>query len=98
MAETPRSTVLRLLAREGYSGSYGTLLVMAVLIGADPDGLTPETDAERFEWWGHLQGLRAALVCLAMYEANLSPLQAAVAVQRHIEDGARIMSDSGGSK
>jgi hypothetical protein len=71
---------------------------MAVQVGADPDGLRPETDAERFEWRGHLQGLRAALTCLAMYEAGLGPAEAAAAVQRHIEDGARLMSGSGGSR
>jgi len=98
MAETPKSTVLRLLSKEGFSESYGALLVMAVLVGADPDGLQPETDAERHEWRGHLQGLRAALACLAMYEAKLAPDMAAAAVQKHIEDAAQVMRGCGGSR
>jgi len=90
MAETAKSAVLRLLAQEGYSGSYGTLLVLALQVGADPDGLTPESDAELFEWRGHLRGLRAALTCVAMYEAKLGPAEAVVVVQRHLEAGAEL--------
>ncbi|ACU75717.1 hypothetical protein Caci_6879 [Catenulispora acidiphila DSM 44928] len=98
MTDTPKRTVLRLLSKEGFSESYGILLVMSVLVGTDPDSLRPETDAERHEWRGHLQGLRAALSCLAMHEAKLAPDAAAAAVQKHIEDAAQVMRGSGGSR
>jgi hypothetical protein len=98
MAETPKSTVLRLLSKDGFSESYGALLFMAVLVGTDADALRPETDAERHEWRGHLQGLRAALACLAMHEVKLAPEAAAAAVQKHIEDAFQVVRGSGGSR
>ncbi|MBS2545502.1 hypothetical protein KGQ19_01330 [Catenulispora sp. NL8] len=98
MAETPKDSVLLSLAKEGYSGSYGVLLLVAVLMGTNPDELRPESDAERDEWSGHLQGLRSALTCVAIHEAKLEPGDAAAVVQRHIEDAAQVMGRSRGSR
>ena len=88
MTDTAKSVLLSRLADEGFSGSYGALLFMTVLIGTDAETLEPESDEERHEWRGHLYGLRSALVCVAMHEAGIGPEAAAGIVQRHIEDAA----------
>lgn len=91
MTDTAKSVVLRALADEGFSGSYGALLVMTVLVGTDAETLEPENDEERHEWRGHLHGLRSALVCVAMNEAELGPEEAALVVQGHIAYAARVL-------
>ncbi|MFL6110904.1 MAG: hypothetical protein ACJ786_06080 [Catenulispora sp.] len=88
MTDTAKSVILSRLADEGFSGSYGALLFMTVLVGTDAETLEPESEEERHEWRGHLYGLRSALVCVVMHEAGVGPEDAAGIVRRQLEEAA----------
>ncbi|WP_194891961.1 hypothetical protein [Catenulispora pinisilvae] len=90
MVQRVKAATLNRVTEEGYTDGYGALVHLAAVIGTDPEGLSPKSDEERFAWGGHLKGLRAALLCLAMHERGIAPEPAALVVSRHIEDA---MSD-----
>ena len=85
MAESGKAATLGRVLEEGYTDSYGTLLHLTAVMGSDPKGLR-STNEELIEWRGHFNGLKAALLCLAMHEQQIAPKEAALAVSRHIED------------
>lgn len=95
MAEGVKETVLARAADQGFSSSYGALLYLAVLIGTDPEQLDPKGDEERFEWRGHIKGLQAALLCIAMHEHGLDPDLAGMVVMTHVEEAMATISRSG---
>lgn len=86
MAESRKAATLGRVLEEGHTESYGTLLHLTAVMGAEPKALHPTNDEERIEWHGHFNGLKAALLCLAMHERQITPKEAALAVCRHIED------------
>lgn len=86
MAESAKDKILKRVTEEGHTDSYGTLLYLAAVMGFDALAIGPETTLELTTWSGHFEGLRASLLCLAMYERQLAPESAAEAVDRHILD------------
>jgi hypothetical protein len=87
-AGAAKSALLRRLEGDGFSEGYGSLLFLATLLGTDAEDLRPKNDEERFEWRGHLRGLRAALACLAIHDASLTPGEAAAVVEEHLAEAA----------
>lgn len=85
MAESGKAATLGRVLEEGYTESYGTLLHLTAVMGS-AKALHATTNEERIEWRGHFNGLKAALLCLAMHERQITPKEAALAVCRHIED------------
>lgn len=86
MAQSGRTATLHRVMEEGYTDSYGALLYLTAVMGSDADALAPASAGEENEWRGHLKGLRAALLCLAMHERRAEPEEVALVVGRHIED------------
>lgn len=84
MADGRKTTILKRVMEEGYTDSYGTLLHLTAVMGSDPKALEPNSDEELAEWRGHLNGLRAALLAVAMHEHKLKPRAAALVVERHL--------------
>lgn len=95
MAEGVKAAVLKRLADQGFTSSYGSLLFLAVLVGTDPDQLAPENDEERFEWRGHIKGLQSALHCVVMHERQLEPELAGMVVMTHVEEAATLIAQHG---
>ena len=82
-ASTKRSlkeVIRQVAAEQGHTGSYAALLYLMALTSVGPDLPAPKSAEERANWQGHRNGLRSALVCLAMHERQLSPKEAAVVV------------------
>lgn len=96
MAENRKTATLNRVMAEGHTGSYGTLLHLTADMGLDPETLNPEGIRERIEWCGHFKGLKAALLCLAMYERNLDPEAAARVVNKHIRDAMKDLEQGDG--
>ncbi|NUR02640.1 MAG: hypothetical protein HOY79_40750 [Streptomyces sp.] len=89
MADTAKSSTISRVTEEGYISSYGTLLYLTASMGPEPRHLEPDTPMELAVWHGHFQGLRAALLCLAMHERQLAPKAAAQWSRRlALESGA----------
>ncbi|MBS2546920.1 hypothetical protein KGQ19_08555 [Catenulispora sp. NL8] len=86
MAESAKDRILKRVNEEGHTDSYGTLLYLAAVMGFDPTALGPESSVELTVWSGHFDGLRASLLCLAMYERGIEPKKAAEVVNQHIAD------------
>lgn len=86
MPETAKAIISNRVRQEGHTGSYGALLYLVALMGADPKALNPRTEHELVEWGGHFEGLRAALHCLVMYEKHVGPEPAAKIVGSHIAE------------
>lgn len=86
MGESVKSTILNRVTQEGHTDSYGVLLHLVAVMGAEPMALEPRTETEHTEWRGHFKGLRAALYCLAMHEQEVGPDSAALIVHQHIRD------------
>jgi len=89
MADNAKTAILDRVTKEGYTDSYGTLLHLTAAMGSDPEALGPTNAEELAEWCGHLKGLRAALLTLAMHERQLDPEEAVLVVNRHIEEAMR---------
>ena len=75
-----KELILKVVAGQGHTSSYGALLYLATLMSLGPHVPPPESDEERANWQGHRSGLRSALVCLAMHERKLGPKEAVVVV------------------
>jgi hypothetical protein len=73
------------LAEPCHTDGYGAVLHLVVLMELDPEIPEPQSDEERANWQGHLEGLRAALLCLAMHERALDPESAAMFVDEQLE-------------
>ena len=86
MAESAKDKILKRIGEEGHTDSYGTLLYLAAVMGFDPMALGPNSCVELATWSGHFDGLRASLLCLAMYERNIGPEKAAEVVNQHLLD------------
>jgi membrane associated rhomboid family serine protease len=86
MAGNAKDMILKRVREEGHTDSYGMLLYMVAVMGFDPMTLGPHSPVELTSWSGHLDGLRASLLCLAMYERKLGPEGAAEVVDTHIMD------------
>lgn len=80
-----KALIYTAVAEQGYTAGYGALLHLFVLMQLDPEIPKPRSDEERVNWQGHLEGLRAALLCLAMHERTLDPESAARAVDQQVE-------------
>ena len=98
MAESGKAATLGRVMEEGYTDSYGALLHLTAVMVSEPKALHSTNDEELIEWRGHFHGLKAALLCLAMHEKQITPKDAALAVIRHIEDAMehRDVARSGG--
>lgn len=97
MTQSGRTATLNRVREEGYTDSYGALLHLTAVVGSDPDALKPVSAEEQAEWRGHIKGLRAALVCLAMHERHAEPEAVALVVDRHIEDAVEDLKHRGGA-
>ena len=95
MAESAKDKILKRVIEEGHTGSYGTLLYMAAVMGFDPRTLGPISRLELTIWNGHFAGVRASLLCLARYERKLEPENAAKVVNQHLEDAIKDLSPDG---
>ena len=80
-----KALINKAVADQGHTDGYGALLHLVVLMQLDPEIPKPRSDEERANWQGHLEGLRAALLCLAMHERTLDPESAARAVEEQVE-------------
>jgi len=80
MNGSPKERIFALAKNADFSESFGALLHMTALLVSDPKTLVPEIDEERIAWDGHLDGLHAALLCLARCEQQCAPEVAADAV------------------
>ncbi|OLE21184.1 MAG: hypothetical protein AUG49_22680 [Catenulispora sp. 13_1_20CM_3_70_7] len=97
MADSKKTATLKRVMAEGHTGSYGTLLHLTAVMGSDPEKLEPESIRERIEWCGHFKGLKAALLCLAMYERKLDPNSAARIVNQHIREAMKDLEQGDGT-
>lgn len=95
MAEQAKNKILKRVNEEGHTDSYGTLLYLAAVMGSDPKALSPTSLLEFTRWSGHLDGLRSSLLCLAMYERQLGPEEAAEVVDLHVLDAMDDLRPSG---
>lgn len=86
MTESAKDKIFKSVIDEGHTDSYGTLLYTAAVMGFDPRALGPDSSVELTTWAGHYDGLRASLLCLAMYERKLEPERAAEVVDQHLEN------------
>lgn len=98
MAESWKTATLNRVVAEGHTDSYGVLLHLIAVMGVDPKALFPASDEERAVWRGHFKGLKAALLCLAMYEQELEPGAAAAVVNQHIVDAMSILGQRDGAE
>ena len=85
MVESAKAATIKRVMEEGHTGGYGTLLHLTAVMGLGPEAFYSTHGEEFSEWCGHFKGLKAALLCLAMYERQIDPEEAALAVNRHIE-------------
>lgn len=97
MVQRVKASILNRVMEEGYTESYGALVYLAAVIGTDAETLRPKDIEERLVWSGHLGGLRAALLCLAMHEFRIGPEAAASVVSRHIQDAADELGRASGA-
>ncbi|WP_194904515.1 hypothetical protein [Catenulispora rubra] len=97
MVQRVKASTLDRVMEEGYTESYGALVYLAAVIGTDPESLCPSGIEERLAWGGHLKGLRAALLCLAMHERGIGPEAAALAVSHHLEDATSDLERAAGA-
>lgn len=95
MAESAKDRILKRVVEEGHTDSYCALLYTAAVMGSDPKALGPASSSEFTRWSGHLDGLRSALLCLAMYERRLGPEEAAEVVDLHFLDAMDDVRPSG---
>ncbi|MEY9895749.1 hypothetical protein ABIA35_008088 [Catenulispora sp. MAP12-49] len=95
MAKSTKDRILKRVLEEGHTDSYGTLLYTAAVMGSDAIELGPDSSVELTTWSGHLEGLRSALLCLAMYERKFGPEKAAEVVNKHIEDAIDDLASGG---
>ncbi|MEY9932585.1 hypothetical protein ABH926_007236 [Catenulispora sp. GP43] len=95
MTESAKDRILNRVIEEGHTDSYGILLYTAAAVGFDPMALSPDSSVELTTWSGHLDGLRASLLCLAMHERKLGPEKAAEVVNKHIEDAIDDLAPDG---
>lgn len=91
MAENAKEQILKRVREEGHTDSYGVLLYMAAVMDFDSMPVDSASSLELATWSGHLDGLRASLLCLAMYERKLTPEEAAAVVDNHIADAVDIL-------
>ena len=84
MAENAKVATLSRVMEEGHTGGYGTLLHLTAVVSLGPEAFYSTHGEELSEWCGHFKGLKAALLCLAMYERQFCPEEAALAVDRHL--------------
>ena len=80
-----KALINKIVAEQGHTDGYGALLHLVVLMELDPEIPKPRSNEERANWQGHLEGLRAALLCLAMHECTLGPESAAIVVGEQLE-------------
>ena len=85
MCESAKASILNRFMQDGHTYGYGALLHLIALMELDPKAPKPQSDEERANWQGHLEGLRAALLCLAMQERTLDPASAAMVVDEQLE-------------
>lgn len=85
MAESAKAATLKRVMEEGHSGGYGTLLQLTAVISLGPEAFYSTHGEELSEWCAYFRGLKSALLCLAMYERRISPQEAALAVNRHLD-------------
>lgn len=83
--------ISKAVAEQGHTDSHGALLHLVGLMGHDPETPEPQSEEERFNWQGHLEGLRAALLCLAMHERQLDPASAVVVVDDQLEQARAVL-------
>ncbi|WP_194890896.1 hypothetical protein [Catenulispora pinisilvae] len=98
MAESGKTATLKRVMEEGHTGGYGTLLHLTAILWLGPEAFYSTYGEELTEWCGHFKGLKAALLCLAMYERQLGPEEAAMAVDRHIEAAMDDLEHRDGAK
>jgi len=97
MVQRVKASTLDRVVEEGYSESYGALVYLAAVIGTDPEALRPKGIEERLAWGGHLEGLRAALLCLVMHERGIGAEAAALVVSQHVEDATSDLERAAGA-
>lgn len=95
MADSAKDKILEKITEQGHTDSYGMLLYLAAVMGNDPVALGPDSSVELNTWSGHLDGLRASLLCLAIYERRLTPEKAAEVVDQHILAAMNDLGSSG---
>lgn len=86
-----KKMILQATAGQGHTDSYGALLHLAALMSLDPYVPAPESDEERANWQGHGNGLRSALLCLAMHERQLGPEDAVVVVDDQLTQAYAVL-------
>lgn len=91
MADSTKDKILQRVRQEGHTDSYGMLLHLAAVMDFDSMPLGSASSLELATWSGHLDGLRASLLCLAMYERKLAPEEAAAVVDNHITEAVDIL-------
>lgn len=94
MTKTPKARILALAQSADFSDSFGALLHMTALLISDPKTLVPKTEEERSAWGGHLDGLHAALLCLARHEQQCAPEVAAETVGSVLSRARAILQES----
>jgi hypothetical protein len=86
-----KEMILQASAGQGHTNSYGALLHLTALMSLDPYVPTPESDEERANWQGHGNGLRSALLCLAMHERELGPEDAVAVVDDQLTQAHAVL-------
>ena len=94
VTQTPKARILAVAKSADFSDSFGALLHMTALLISDPKTLVPKTEEERSAWGGHLDGLHAALLCLARHEQQCAPEAAAETVGSLLNRARTILQDS----
>jgi len=95
MADSAKDRILGRITEQGHTDSYGTLLYLAAVMGIDPIALDPDNPVELNTWSGHLDGLRASLLWLAIYERGITPEEAADVVNQHLLAAISDLGSSG---
>jgi hypothetical protein len=85
MAESAKAATIKRAMEDGYTGGYGNLLHLTAVISLGPEAFYSTHGEELSEWRGFFRGLKAALLCLAMYERQICPDEAALVVDRHLD-------------
>ncbi|MBS2545408.1 recombinase family protein [Catenulispora sp. NL8] len=89
-----KARILALVETADLSDGFGALLHMAAVLGSDSKTLVPKTEEERFAWAGHMDGLHAALMCLARHEQQQAPEVAAQIVDSLMGQAEAILQES----
>ena len=96
MAETARASIIGQAVELGHTESYGVLLHLVAVMSSHDNALNPETEEEHTAWAHHFEGLRAALLCLTMYELKVDPDEASLIVDGRVRNAVDELDRHGG--